>query len=173
MPFKIFAVNEILTAADVNDYFAEQVISTFAGTAERGSAIGTPVAGQFAFLTDTNTLTFYNGTAAAWQNYGDFDFAPKLLVETTEQTANYTLTLDDVNKIVNMNVSGGGTVTIPDNATTAFELGSVVGVYNQDSSDVVLTAGTAVTIRGGTTVAQFSEVSLRKRDSDEWVVAGA
>lgn len=69
MPYKVFQVNEVLTSADVNDYFAEQVIATFAGTAERGSAIGTPVAGQFAFLTDTNVLTFWNGTAAAWEEF--------------------------------------------------------------------------------------------------------
>jgi len=63
MPFKVFAVNEILTAADVNDYFAEQVISTFAGTAERGTAIGTPVTGQFTFITGTSSLEYWNGSA--------------------------------------------------------------------------------------------------------------
>jgi len=63
MPFKVFAVNEILTAADVNDYFAEQVISTFAGTAERGTAIGTPVTGQFTFITGTSSLEYWSGSA--------------------------------------------------------------------------------------------------------------
>jgi len=63
MPFKVFAVNEMLTAADVNDYFAEQVISTFAGTAERGTAIGTPVTGQFTFITGTSSLEYWSGSA--------------------------------------------------------------------------------------------------------------
>ena len=63
MPYKVWAVNEILTAADVNTYIGDQVISTFAGTAARESAIGTPVEGQFAFLEDTDTLTYYTGSS--------------------------------------------------------------------------------------------------------------
>jgi hypothetical protein len=63
MPYKVWAVNEILTAADVNTYIGDQVISTFAGTAARATAIGTPVEGQFAFLRDSDTLTYYTGSA--------------------------------------------------------------------------------------------------------------
>lgn len=63
MPYKVFAVNEVLTAADMNQYVSEQVISTFAGTAERGSAIGTPVAGQFTYITGTGSLEYWNGSA--------------------------------------------------------------------------------------------------------------
>jgi len=48
MPFRIFAAGEVLTAANVNDYLAEQAISTFAGTAARSSAIASPSEGQFA-----------------------------------------------------------------------------------------------------------------------------
>jgi hypothetical protein len=62
MPYKVWAVNEILTAADVNTVIGDQVIATFAGTAERESAIGTPVEGQFAFLKDTDALTYYTGS---------------------------------------------------------------------------------------------------------------
>lgn len=63
MPFKVFAVNEILTAADVNDYLAEQAIAIFAGTAARGSAIGTPTTGQFTFITGTSSLEYWNGSS--------------------------------------------------------------------------------------------------------------
>lgn len=66
MPYKVFAVNEILTAADMNTYVSQQVISTFSGTAARDSAIGTPVNGQFAFMNDTNTLTYYSTAISAW-----------------------------------------------------------------------------------------------------------
>ena len=114
MPFKVFQVNEILTAANVNDYFAEQVISTFAGTAERESAIGTPVAGQFAFLTDSNTLTFYNGTAAAWEAFesgGGGNVANDVIQPNfNEITENYTF--DD-----NYNGVSAGPVTIASGAT--------------------------------------------------------
>lgn len=63
MPYKVFAVNEVLTAADMNSYVSEQVISTFAGTAARGSAIGTPVTGQFTYITGTSSLEYWNGSA--------------------------------------------------------------------------------------------------------------
>ena len=62
MPYKVFTVNEILTAADMNDYVMEQVITTVAGTAARATAIGTPVEGQFAFLRDSDSLTYYTGS---------------------------------------------------------------------------------------------------------------
>ena len=76
MPYKVFAVNEILTAADMNTYVGDQVISTFAGTAARSSAIGTPVEGQFAFLKDSDTLTYYTGSnwvAFSTGGAGDFE----------------------------------------------------------------------------------------------------
>jgi hypothetical protein len=63
MPYKVWAVNEILTAADMNTYVGDQVIVTVAGTAARATAIGTPVEGQFAFLRDTDTLTYYTGSS--------------------------------------------------------------------------------------------------------------
>lgn len=69
MPYKVFAVNEILTASDMNTYVSQQVISTFAGTAARASSIGTPVNGQFAFLSDTNTLTYYSTATSSWVTF--------------------------------------------------------------------------------------------------------
>ncbi len=48
--FKTFVAGEVLDQADINDYLMQGVL-VFAGTAARGSAIGTaPVEGQFAFL---------------------------------------------------------------------------------------------------------------------------
>jgi len=63
MAYKVFEVNEILTAADVNQVLAQQVIATFAGTADRGTAIGTPVTGQFTFITGTSSLEYWSGSA--------------------------------------------------------------------------------------------------------------
>jgi len=70
--FKIFGVGEVLTAADVNDYFMEQVVAIFADSTARDAQITSPIEGQFCFLADTNELQFYNG--AAWTGYiGDGD----------------------------------------------------------------------------------------------------
>lgn len=60
--FKVFTAGDVLTAADVNDYIMQQQVCVFASAAARGSAITSPNEGQFAFLKDTDTLTFYDGT---------------------------------------------------------------------------------------------------------------
>jgi hypothetical protein len=66
MPRKVFTPGEVLAAADVNSFLMDQTIMTFAGTAARGSAIGTATEGMYAHLNDTDTLTYYNGSA--WVN---------------------------------------------------------------------------------------------------------
>jgi hypothetical protein len=67
MPFKTFVSGEILTASDVNTQVMQQQLTVFASAAARGSAITSPIEGQFAFLKDTDTLTFYDGTD--WQEF--------------------------------------------------------------------------------------------------------
>jgi hypothetical protein len=65
--FKVFAVGEVLTAADVNDYLMEQSIGIFANSTARDAQITSPIEGQFAYLADTNTLTYYSGSS--WASY--------------------------------------------------------------------------------------------------------
>jgi hypothetical protein len=65
MPFKLWNVGEEVIAQDFNPAVAEQVIATFANAAARDVAILLPKVGQFAWLTDVATLTFWNGTAWA------------------------------------------------------------------------------------------------------------
>ena len=63
--FKVFAVSEVLTAADVNDYLMEQSIAIFADSTARDAQISSPVEGQFCYLADSNVLQFYNGSSWA------------------------------------------------------------------------------------------------------------
>lgn len=65
MPFKEFAVGEILTASDVNTYLAEQSIATFSSAGARNSAIPTPADGQVAYISSSKSFTYYDGTG--WQ----------------------------------------------------------------------------------------------------------
>jgi hypothetical protein len=64
--FRTFAAGEVLTAANVNTYLMQQAITTFAGTAARSSAITSPSEGHFAYLADTDQLSYYTGSA--WVN---------------------------------------------------------------------------------------------------------
>ena len=65
--FKTFAVSEVLTAADVNNYLMEQAVAVFANSSARDSAISSPEDGQACFLLDSNSLQFYY--SSAWNNF--------------------------------------------------------------------------------------------------------
>ena len=65
--FKTFVNGNVLLASEVNTYMMEQQVMVFAGTAARGSAIVSPSEGMFAFVKDTDKLTFYDGTD--WQDF--------------------------------------------------------------------------------------------------------
>jgi len=62
MPRKVFTAGEVLAAADVNEFLQDQAVMSFAGTAARGSAIGTAVEGMVTYLNDSNSLSVNNGT---------------------------------------------------------------------------------------------------------------
>ncbi len=62
--YKQFTAGAVLTASEVNNYLMEQSVMTFAGSAARGSAIGTAnyEEGMTSYLQDTDKLEVYNGT---------------------------------------------------------------------------------------------------------------
>mgnify|MGYP000692212842 CR=1 FL=1 len=61
---RTFTPGEVLTASNVMNYLQDQAVMNFAGTAARGSAIGTAVAeGMVSYLADTNPIEVYDGSA--------------------------------------------------------------------------------------------------------------
>tara|TARA_R110000803_G_scaffold92781_4_gene160296 strand:- start:4 stop:951 length:948 start_codon:yes stop_codon:yes gene_type:complete len=65
--FRTFSAGEVLTAANTQNYLMEQSVMVFADTTARDAAITSPSEGMFAYLTGTNLLTFYNGSA--WEEF--------------------------------------------------------------------------------------------------------
>lgn len=63
--FKVWSTGDLVNASDFNNYIQEQVVMVFADSSARGSAISSPEEGMFAFLKDTNSLTFYDGSSWA------------------------------------------------------------------------------------------------------------
>lgn len=121
---------------------------------------------------DSTMKTNADDIASAEGNITTLQTAVKSIEETTEQTADYILVLADAGKIVNMNKSGAAALTVPTNASVAFPIGTVVGVYNQSSDAVTVAGDSGVTVRNAGNVGQYSEASLRKRATDEWVMVG-
>ena len=98
--------------------------------------------------------------------------APLYFTENV-QTGNYTLALSDVAKVVAMNNNSPATVTIPANSSVAFPVGTVINVYEMTGEGVSIVGAAGVTLRNAGTIADpYVEVSLRKRDTDEWVLSG-
>lgn len=102
----------------------------------------------------------------------DARYSPIRFEETSVKTTNHTLALADLNKVVHMNVPGGGTLTVP-TSSVAFLPGSILNVYNS-SADVLTIVGATedVIIRNNGTLEQYKEASLRYRGNNEWVAAG-
>ena len=59
--YKEFVAGETLDEDEINDYLMQGVL-VFAGSAARGSAITSPVEGQFSFRTDDDVVEFYDGS---------------------------------------------------------------------------------------------------------------
>lgn len=61
---KVFQPGEVLTASNVQNYLQDQAVQYYAGTAARGSAIGTATTeGMMSYLADTDKLQLATGTA--------------------------------------------------------------------------------------------------------------
>jgi len=64
---KLFVAGDVLTAAQVNTFLADQVISVYASSAARDAAyggVGEPVLaeGMFCYLSDSNSFLYYTGS---------------------------------------------------------------------------------------------------------------
>jgi len=78
MPYTTVVAGTTITASWANTNVRDQVVSTFANSADRNSAIGSPTEGMLSFLTGTNRVDVYNAAGysalvnpahGAWVDY--------------------------------------------------------------------------------------------------------
>ncbi len=88
------------------------------------------------------------------------------------RTVNYTLVLGDANGVVEMNVAGANTVTIPPNASVAFPVGISILVLQYGSGQTSIAApGVALRQPFGLLISkQYSSALLYQRTVNEWYV---
>ena len=109
---KVFNSGDVLTAAQVQGYLADQAIMVFASSTARGTALTSPSEGMFAYLSDTNILTFYDG--AAWQTY-PASLTNTVITNGTVNTStfnggtafNFILDAPEENFLISATASGG------------------------------------------------------------------
>lgn len=84
----------------------------------------------------------------------------------------YTLVLTDAGKQVTMNNASASTLTIPPNASVAFDVGVTIVVIQLGAGAVTLTAGAGVTISTQATslvMAQYQVATLIKQATNTWI----
>ena len=156
--YRLFNTGDVLTAAQVQYYLQNQTIMFFADAAARDAALtGVVVEGMFAYLADTNSTVFYNGTA--WEGIGDVTngtlTSPKETVVLVGTGAATTVDIDTLTgsvEVITANATANWTTNVRGSSTTT--LNSTMAVGEQISVVLVSPNGatayypTAFTIDG-------------------------
>lgn len=93
------------------------------------------------------------------------------------QTDNYQLVLSDTGKLVTINNAAAKTLTIPANATVAFQVGTIIFVAQLGAGQVDVAGAGGVTVNpqpgsNQNIKGQYGQVVLTKIGTDSWIVAG-
>jgi len=143
--FKIWTTGDLVNASEFNTYVQEQVVMVFADSTARDSAVTSPSEGMFAYLQDTNDLTFYNGSA--WANFiGEGDItavntsatsglngggtsgAIDLTVDVSQLTDGTSISVDTSNDLLILEDVSDGTVKKVNPNQIASGGGSSIGI---------------------------------------------
>ena len=107
-----------------------------------------------------------------------FRGAVTLVTESVLRTASSTLEYEDRGRVVPVDAPGiTAVITVPNDNQQFFPIGTVINVYNVNSSESVqLAPAPGVDLISPQSLSFLlvpqTEVSLRKRAPNEWVVAG-
>ena len=95
---------------------------------------------------------------------------------TADTTTAYTLVLGDAGKYVTLSNASSITLTIPTNATVAFDVGTVVNVVQLGAGQVTIAGAGGVTVNSeGSKLklkGQYAVASLLKTATNTWVALG-
>jgi len=106
--YKLFVNGNTLSASDLNTYIQQQTVMVFADSTARTTALsGVVSAGMISYLTGTNSLETYNGSAWVANGVGD------VTLTGTQTLTNKTLTAPVISTISNT-----GTLTLPTSTDT-------------------------------------------------------
>jgi len=175
---KVWTAGEVLAAADVNGYLADQVVMVFDDAAARTAAVGTPTQGMMSYLKDTGQVEAYGTAWAGIDTTVSSLNASQIINTLTASTATaYDILDTDQGKVLQFTAS---TAVVTVGTATAFTAGQRVDIL-ADSTDFTLSAGTGVTFSGAGTAgtalsfnvgAQYEAVTVIGLGSDAYRIIG-
>lgn len=144
-------------------------VNNFATTANRDTAIPSPVHGLTCFIKETNQIQFFDGLY--WRNYGD---ATLLGAES----AAFELALTHAGKTVNLSIPTGtdGTILVPPNSSVPFPLGTRIDFIASGDVLPVFNHAVGVTLNSKNNnrkiAAKHSGATLVKLSLNTWTLIG-
>jgi len=111
-----FQAGEVLTASNLQSYAVDQSVQVYAGTAARGSAIGTAVTeGMMSYLADSNNVQAYTGSSWESLAYGSAVTGAETRITSLEGTRPGTSgkPFNMASGSLNTSAAGQTTVTYP------------------------------------------------------------
>ena len=69
--YRVWSTADLVSASDFSTYVQDQVCGVYTSSSNRSSELAAPAEGQVSFLTDTNVLAIYDGSA--WVDLLDVD----------------------------------------------------------------------------------------------------
>ena len=95
---------------------------------------------------------------------------------TADTTTAYTLVLGDAGKYVTLSNASAVTLTVPTNATVAFDVGTVVNIVQLGAGQVTIAGAVGVTVNSESSKlklkGQYAVASLLKTATNTWVALG-
>lgn len=155
----------------MNSVVVTKNLNIFLNPSARDAAISSPIYGTMVFLKqnatgDTiNDLQIYTGSA--WESVVDPVYV------FNQKSTSYTLVIADAFKMIEM--SAGGTLTIPLDATVNFPVGTAIDILQTGSSQVTIAGDSGVTVNatpGLKLRTQWSSATIVKRAANTWVAMG-
>jgi hypothetical protein len=139
---KVFTAGEVLAAADVNGFLADQVVMVFDNAAARSSAIPTPTEGMMTYTKDDNAVQVFDGSTFTAVDTTISSLAGSaVFFGSTAVTAAYTAVAGLDNATIVVGGTAAVTVTVPD----ILSIGNSLNIIRDTSGTVTIAAGTGVT----------------------------
>jgi hypothetical protein len=95
----------------------------------------------------------------------------------TVTEAEYTLEIEDVNKVIEMNSASANVVIVPNNASVEFPIGSAINVIRFSTEETTISPDVGVTILSAENLSilafQYSAITLYKYSENTWILIGS